>query len=179
MKILDIGCGKKKYQSKNKNDVVVGLDIAKLPEVDVVHNLEKFPWPFKNNEFDLIISNHVLEHMTDLIKVMEEIHRIGKPGALVKINVPYFAYPGSYQDPTHKRFFTLHTFDYFSEDSELNYYSKARFKILKIKLTFDVKRKGISKIIDPFINHFRGFYERFLSSLLPAHNLYAELKIIK
>jgi hypothetical protein len=44
---------------------------------------------------------------------------------------------GACMDPTHVRFFTEHTFDYFTEDgtmwlSAYNYYSHARFKILSV-----------------------------------------------
>lgn len=181
MKILDIGCGKKKYQSPNKKDIVVGLDITKLPGVDKIHNLEKFPWPFKNNEFDLIISNHVLEHVSDLIKTMEEIWRISKPGCTIKINVPFFSFHRAFQDPTHKRFFTIDTFEYFSEKSELNYYSKARFELVKRRIGFFANSipKIISKPIEFFINLNQKLYERFFPYIFPANNLYFELKTIK
>jgi len=179
MKILDFGCGNNKYLPKNKSDKVIGMDIAKLPGVDLVHDLERFPWPFKKNEFDMVVSNHVLEHMSNLVKVMEELWRISKPGAIIKINVPYFASPGAFQDPTHKRFFTLKTFEYFTEKSGLNYYSTARFEILKRKITSFVTRPEISKILDPFINGWPRFYERFLSRIIAADNLYVELKVIK
>ena len=174
-----IGCGKNKYISKDKKDEVIGLDRTKLLGVDIVHDIEKFPWPFKDNEFDLIIANHILEHLDNLIKVMEEIWRITKNNGLVKINVPYFSYSGAFQDPTHKRFFTLHTFDYFTENSGLNYYSKARFKILKKRLVFFVRRPKANKIINFFINSNQRFYERFLSNILPAENLYVKLEVIK
>ncbi|MEM4714257.1 MAG: class I SAM-dependent methyltransferase [Candidatus Nanoarchaeia archaeon] len=75
MKILDIGCGLRKYKLK-KNAKVIGLDVIKLPGVDVVHDLEKTPLPFKDNEFDIVIANHVLEHVKNLISVIHEIWRI-------------------------------------------------------------------------------------------------------
>ncbi|MEM2954453.1 MAG: class I SAM-dependent methyltransferase [Candidatus Nanoarchaeia archaeon] len=78
MKILDIGCGLRKYKPKQKNARVIGLDIVKLPGVDVVHDLEKSPLPFKDNEFDTVIANHVLEHVKNLISVIHEIWRITK-----------------------------------------------------------------------------------------------------
>lgn len=179
MKILDFGCGNNKYVSKNPKDKVVGLDIAKLPDVDIVYDLDKYPWPFKSNEFDMIVSNHVCEHLTDLIKAMEELHRIAKPNAILKFNVPYFASAGAYQDPTHKRFFTYRTFEYFEEESGFNFYTKARFKILNRRITFFVTRPSISKLADPLINAFPRFYERFLSRILPAEQLSIELEVKK
>lgn len=65
---------------------------------------------------------------------MKELWRISKNGAKIKIIVPYFSHPISFQDPTHKRFFTLKTFDYFSENNNYNYYTDIRFEIAYKKL---------------------------------------------
>lgn len=59
----------------------------------MVFDLEKFPYPFEDNSLDEIYSAHVLEHMDDLGKVMEEFTRICKPGAEIKVIVPYFSNP--------------------------------------------------------------------------------------
>ncbi|QAA82882.1 SAM-dependent methyltransferase [Aequorivita sp. H23M31] len=47
--------------------------------------------PFSNNEFDFIICNHVLEHIPDDTKAMQELYRILKPGGLAILQVPYSA----------------------------------------------------------------------------------------
>jgi ubiquinone/menaquinone biosynthesis C-methylase UbiE len=41
-----------------------------------VYDFEKFPYPFEDNTFDEIYCSHVLEHMSDLGKVMEEFTRV-------------------------------------------------------------------------------------------------------
>ena len=79
MKRLNIGCGK-----KNKNGYI-NLDLLKLPNVDVVHDLNQFPWPFKKNEFDEILCDNVLEHLNDTIKPIEELWRITKNKGIIKI----------------------------------------------------------------------------------------------
>jgi SAM-dependent methyltransferase len=181
MKILDVGCGRRKFKSPVRGDKVIGMDIIKLPGVDVLHNLEKFPWPFKKNEFDVIMANQVLEHTSDLIRVMEEIHRISKPHAIIKINVPFFAHHRAFQDPTHKRFFTVDSFVYFTNESDLNYYTPARFAIRKVWLGFFSKDipKLVQKPIEFFMNSNQRFYERFFAYILPANNIYFELEAIK
>lgn len=45
--------------------------------------------PFKNNEFNFIICNHVLEHIPDDIKAMQEIYRVLAPGGTAVLQVPY------------------------------------------------------------------------------------------
>lgn len=173
-KILEIGCGKNPYFGK-KGEKVIHLDIVKLPHVEVVHDLNKIPWPFKNNEFDEVRADNVLEHLDNLVKVMKEIWRILKPNGIVKIWVPYFAHPNAFQDPTHKRFFTLKTFDYWDTSTEtgkkLNLEVRKKFKIVKKKLIFGRKLK----FIELFANKFENFYEIIISRIFPADEIYFEL----
>ena len=41
----------------------VNIDFRDLPEVDVVHNLELFPWPFPDACANLVMASHLLEHI--------------------------------------------------------------------------------------------------------------------
>ena len=54
---IDFGCG------KSKKDGFIGVDILKLDEVDVVHDLNKKPYPFKDNVATEIYMDNVLEHL--------------------------------------------------------------------------------------------------------------------
>ena len=62
-----------------------------MDNVDTVHDLDKFPWPFHDNYFDRIIFKHSIAHLDNVLKVMEETHRIGKPGAIIEIITPHFS----------------------------------------------------------------------------------------
>jgi len=174
-KILDVGCGRSKKVPKDE-ELVKGIDSVNLPGVDFVHDLEKFPWPIKKEEFDQIICNHVLEHLSNLTKTMDELSRILKKGGTISIKVPHFSFVGSYQDPTHKKFFTSGTMDYFTEDHGLNYYSKAKFKILSKKLVFNPRHKIRSSFFDFFINLNLGIYGRYFAWILPSEQLEIVLK---
>ncbi|MEN8815999.1 MAG: methyltransferase domain-containing protein [Nonlabens sp.] len=44
--------------------------------------------PFSDNEFDFILCNHVLEHIPDDFKAMQEIFRILKPGGNAILQIP-------------------------------------------------------------------------------------------
>ncbi len=125
MRKLHIGCGRKILKG------YVNLDSVKLSGVDVVHNLDIFPYPFKDNTFDEILGEHILEHVDDLIKTLEELWRIMKPNGILRVTVPYYNTQAAFQDPTHKRFFALTTFDYFKPDSPYGYYAKCVWDIVK------------------------------------------------
>ena len=131
---LNLGCG------PDKKEGYIGVDKVKLPTVDVVHDLNVYPYPFKDNSVDEIYCSHILEHLDDFIKTMEELWRICKPDALIIIKAPYYKHHLSYGDPTHKHFFTEHAFDVFSDTHPLsNFYSHARFRVLEKKLIPDIR----------------------------------------
>jgi predicted SAM-dependent methyltransferase len=44
--------------------------------------------PFKDNEYDLILCNHVLEHIPDDTKAMQELYRVLKPGGMGIFQIP-------------------------------------------------------------------------------------------
>lgn len=54
---LDIGCG------ANKQEGFIGMDIRQLDGVDIVHNIEQYPWPFPDESVSLSVASHVLEHI--------------------------------------------------------------------------------------------------------------------
>jgi len=47
--------------------------------------------PFTEGSFDVIFCSHVLEHVRDDIRAMQEIRRVLKPGGWAILQVPFFA----------------------------------------------------------------------------------------
>lgn len=163
IKKLNLGCG------EDIRDGYINIDNVKLAGVDVVHDLDKFPYPFKDNLFYEIFTSHVLEHLTDLLGVMRELHRITKNNGVIKIKVPYYNCSGAYQDPTHKRFFTYTTFDYFLND--VHYCKGLKFELLKRKLI----PTRLGKLIPT--QKLKLLMSLFLGEIVSE--LYVELKVIK
>jgi SAM-dependent methyltransferase len=129
VKKLQLGCGNQRLPGW------VNHDIAPLPGVDVVHDLEIFPWPFEDGAYSEIRMINVLEHLSDTVRVLEELYRISAPGARICIRVPYWNSRDMATDPTHKSFFSEYSFDYFDPSTphgkDRPYYSTARFRIEK------------------------------------------------
>ena len=95
----------------------INVDMLDLPGVDVVHDLEVFPWPFPDACVDLIIASQLVEHITPhkgiFIKFMDEAWRILKPKGQFMIATPYGTSTGYIQDPTHCNPCNELTFAYF------------------------------------------------------------------
>jgi ubiquinone/menaquinone biosynthesis C-methylase UbiE len=96
----------------------VGVDYKDCKGVDVVHDLEKFPWPFDDNSVDEAYACHYIEHVSDMTKFMEELHRILKPGAKALIIAPYWNSMRCWQDPTHKQAISEARFLYYNKNGE-------------------------------------------------------------
>ncbi len=187
IKILDLGCGKRKVKG------AIGVDHDKTSDADVFCDLTHFPYPFKENAFDLIYCIDVLEHFDDTIRIIEEVYRISKPGTKLIIGVPHFSSHNFYTDITHKKAFAVRSFDFFSDDdsSVIKYLcSKARFKILKKKIVpnkFIFKIKGkLIKILNIPLEYLincstltQDIYERFFAFILTAESVYFELMVKK
>ncbi|MGE0824080.1 MAG: sulfotransferase domain-containing protein [Candidatus Binatia bacterium] len=99
---LDLGCGTVKQAS------FIGLDRYQLPGVDIIVDLNR-PLPFRDGSVDLVYASHSLEHVDDLLAVMQEIYRICKPGAQVCIVAPYHNQSLNLANPYHRQVFNEHT----------------------------------------------------------------------
>ncbi len=179
-KILDLGCGNRKRPG------AIGIDVNPDTDADIVHNLNQFPYPFEGSTFDEIYADNVIEHLDDVIKTMEELHRISKPGGLVKVIVPYFRARWAYVDPTHKHFFTVDSFSYFDPGhihSKLYNYSKATFKMERLVFNESIVRGGLFKLLSmPVVglaNRWPGKYEQLISHLVPLDELTFYLRTLK
>jgi hypothetical protein len=130
---LDIGCGDKKI------DGAIGLDVVGSTAADIVCDLTKFPWPLDENSFEEIHLNNVIEHLPDVVRTMEEIHRVSMHEAIVHIRTPHFASLESWEDPTHVHHFAFDSFDYFCDGGargHVRHYSPKRFRMVTKRLHF-------------------------------------------
>lgn len=84
-KKLNLGSG------NHKKEGFVNLDWNLINNPDVAHDLNKFPYPFKDNTFDSVEAFHILEHLEKPFLVMKELHRILRPGGRPILKVPHFS----------------------------------------------------------------------------------------
>lgn len=132
--MLDIGCGPFKQKG------FVGMDREKLPETDIVHDLEKFPWPLPDNSCHVIVGSHIIEHIKPwlTIQFFDECWRLLKPGCKACFVTPYAGSPRYWQDPTHCNGFNEITFGYFDPKHKSGMYKFYRPKPWEIEPGFPV-----------------------------------------
>jgi SAM-dependent methyltransferase len=92
--------------------------------------------PFPQDSIESIITHHCFEHIGDgFIRLVDECHRVLRPGGILRIIVPLFPSHTAMADPDHCRVFMEETFNPFCGDEEGNSwmesfstpYSTARF----------------------------------------------------
>lgn len=177
---LHLGCG------HDRKEGYINIDSSPIVKPDMVLDLEKLPLPVEDDSIDEIVANHVLEHIRNFVPLVHELHRISRSGTLIFIKTPFYAAWGQYNDPTHVRFFTPFTFDYFSEQGA--YVHEAMntaghtpvLKARRIHLNYGAGRARIlNPIMNPLINLHHAFYCRFFAWILPCVEIEYELEVVK
>lgn len=123
---LNVGCGEHKKEGYTNVDWQVSV------HPDVQHDLNKIPYPFDDGSFDLIEAYHILEHLDRPFVVMKELHRILKPGALLKIKVPHFSRGFTHAEHAHGFDVTFPL--YFNQTFTKSGYTGTHFKLTRMRL---------------------------------------------
>ncbi|MCC7173867.1 MAG: class I SAM-dependent methyltransferase [Bryobacterales bacterium] len=174
MPVLEIGCGRRKVEPDS-----VGIDRSPDSAADIIWDLDQFPWPLESGSFDRVHMSHVIEHLSDIMRAMGEVHRVTRDEADVFITTPHFSSHNSYKDPTHKAHLAAASFEYFTgRQFETFSGPPFRFEIVRTELTFggnlvlDNLGRWLSRLSLPW-------YERHAAWVLPALDIRCHLKVRK
>lgn len=148
MNRLNLGCG------FDKREGFINADSFTECSPDVLMDIESFPWPFEDDQFDYILMKHVLEHVgasfADFRLVMRELYRVLKPGGRVEIHVPDYRHPTYWSDPTHVRPFTLLTFEMMSKKKNDEWIARrANYSMIAYALGVDFEVETGVQVYDP------------------------------
>lgn len=132
LKTLDLGCGR---HPKNPfgADEIFGVDIRPLGSNIRAGNLSLESIPFESNYFDYVTAHDFIEHIPRIlsifnvelqknetifpfIRLMNEIYRVLKPGAVFYSKTPAYPHAEAFQDPTHVNIITEQTFPLYFND---------------------------------------------------------------
>lgn len=94
IRILEFGCGNgfqvpylNKIGSVTASDVYTSDDVKEMKGLDF-HECSITNTPFRDGHFDVVFSNHVIEHIEDRDSAFREIKRIGAPDCIYAFSVP-------------------------------------------------------------------------------------------
>lgn len=128
LKMIDLGGG------INARPGYTTIDIA---DADILHDLNK-GIPLPDNSVGVINASHILEHLKDPIKSMEEIHRVLVHGGWAFIEVPSTDGRGAFQDPTHISYWNENSFLYYTDKNLAKYIrnDSIRFCVFRCETIF-------------------------------------------
>ena len=180
-KILDVGCG------ANKIEGAIGLDNNPRTNADVIHDLGEIPYPFPDNEFDLVVASHVVEHVPDVMAFIGELHRVTRVGGTIRLLTPHYTNPDWANDPTHRNHINSYTFNTFMPGRQVfDFYTDIQLKPLKcyVSLAGLWRTIGIEFLVNldqrmPSMRFLRKFWEQYLSYIFRGKELQFEFEVIK
>lgn len=174
-RILDVGCG------RNKRPGAIGVDRNPRSRADVLCDLDRFPYPFRDDSFDELHAVHVVEHVADVVKAVEEFHRLVRAGGLIRIVTPHYTDFSSFCDPTHRWHLNSFSFRYFGEDhAGYDYYSPVRLRENKVRLRLLAlwRYLGFELLVNSF-PRFRRFWEYYLCYVVRGKVMDFEFEVLK
>jgi len=161
--IIDLGCGARKISG------AFGIDAFSLPGVDLAHDLENMPYPLPDDCAEQIHLNHVIEHFSDPLPILQEVWRVACPDARIFIRTPHYSGRYAWKDPTHKRAFSAQSFHYFGENSYSYYTGGARFHVVEVRLKYFMEEelwprpyRMFGRAVQWLLDRHLTFGERFL-----------------
>ena len=107
LRTLDVGSGGTKQKASS-----AGVDMYPAPGLDVLADLRR-RLPFADASVDRVYAVHVLEHLIDLVPVMNELHRILADDGVLHVLSPHWQSIGAVADPTHVKYLDVQTFKWF------------------------------------------------------------------
>ncbi len=147
--VLNLGCGEMDYHKDHE----FRIDLNPASNPDLVWDLRKTPWPIKDNQFDMVYAENIIEHLPDTCAIMNEIWRVCKDKAKVKIIVPHYTGFTSWSCPEHYKTFTTISFDYFHNQFDCIY--------KRLKYSPHNNHPFLWKILDWLINRNYIISDRF------------------
>lgn len=124
-KILNLGCG----LDYRDNAINVDYDPNKHP--DIIADLTAKEWLWEENEsVDVILANHILEHIPNPVNFMDRCWDLLKYDGRLSIKVPHYKHVTAYSDPTHCNFFTERSFKLFTHSDKTNSFTQKTWAIL-------------------------------------------------
>ena len=177
--IVELGCGDRK-----SIEAAVGIDLIDSSCVDIVGDAIEVLQSFPPQSLKEIHSYHFIEHLEDVEGLLDSVTRTLETGGQFVCVAPHFSNPYFYSDPTHKVFFGLYTFCYWTESNLFKrttpqYRPIPGLMLTSVDLIFKDSRPFfvsyfVKRFFGSLINSTRAtreFYERWLTGVFPCYEV--------
>ena len=154
----------------------VNVDIMHGTLPDVVHGLNVRPWPLPREHFSEVYAHDEIEYVDDVVATMEQIHRVCRNGAIVRVTVPHFSSANAFTDPTHGHYFGRFSFSYFTGEHQFDFYADCPFRPRATSIVFHPSL--LNSVVLRLANRWPERYERSWAWLFPAWFPFVELEVI-
>jgi ubiquinone/menaquinone biosynthesis C-methylase UbiE len=181
---LELGCGAAK-----RHPDAIGIDVLDSNGVDVQGDVFEVLAALPSGSVDSVYSYHFMEHIESLDRLIQELARVLKHGAVMEVVVPHFSNPYYYSDPTHKRQFGLYTWSYYAKQHLFSrmvprYGGAVHFELIGAELGFKSPRPFYARFalkrawgyVINSCSYLQEFYEENLSFIVPCYEVRFVLK---
>lgn len=146
----------------------INHDQVKNKSVQLVHDLNMFPYPFKTESVDVIYMSHVLEHLDNPLRVLNELHRVMKKKSLLIIRVPHYSGNSSWIDITHRRPYSVLTLKAVIDAEWCRLYRLKKFSKITARLGFwKFWFYPWNYVIEPLANLQPIYFEAVFTNIFP------------
>ncbi len=175
VRILDVGCGIRKAPG------AIGIDRNPASAADVLCDLDRLPYPFADASFDRLEATHVIEHVADVLRTMEEFHRLVKPGGRVRVVTPHYTDFSSFCDPTHRWHLNSFSFRTFGEDhGGFGYYTTSKYREISVRVRLLALWRALGfEVLVNRSRRFRRFWEYYLCYVVRGKVMEFEFEVVK
>lgn len=172
--VLHLGCGRQKHPG------AFGVDIVEDSDADLIWNLNDVPWPLPSGVFAKVYMIDVLEHLEDVLSILEEVYRVCCTGADVIVQAPFATSHHLWTDPTHRRGFTSRSFKYFSAEFAANHFRYADVEFAVVHTEYRIHApKWYDRLLLRLANRHKFTYEKRFMYWYPVENIFFQLRVIK
>lgn len=180
---INLGGGYKKIPD------FINIDADKNCNPNILLNLddENLKIPLENNSVEKVVAHHILEHIgSGYFKLLQELYRICKHGALIDIRVPHHFHETFFSDPTHRRPITVEGLNLFSKKRNKHDIEQGgRASTLGIMFDVDFEIVSFEFIYDSFYDEIfktmteetaRRFFREATNTTVEVHVLWTVVK---
>ncbi|HYD50591.1 MAG TPA: methyltransferase domain-containing protein [Terriglobales bacterium] len=165
---LNLGCGDKRKPG------FLGVDQYRAGGVDVLADVTRLP--FADSSVDAFHLDNVIEHIPDMVGLVRELVRTGRPGAAIEVITPHFTAWASWRDPTHVHHLSYFSMDHFAHKWVADF-AGARVRVASRRLSFGGGLMGLTGRLLFWLSPRQ--YEKKYCFIFRASTLCFRLEVVK